>query len=183
MFAIIRTGGKQYKVQPEQVITVERLSGEVGDTLSFETVLMVGEGNISHIGDPFLKDALVKARLLEQTRADKVIVFKKKRRHNYRRKQGHRQDQSVIRILEISGPDSLKTNEKTGDSSQHVESKPKALAPQASSSQKNPSKKSSSQTTDAKPDAKPPSQKASTDKSSSKKESLKASPKKPSSKV
>ncbi len=108
MFAIIRTGGKQYKVQPDQVITVERLPGEAGDTLSFETVLMVGEGDISHVGHPFLTGSVVKAHILEQIRADKIIVFKKKRRHNYRRKQGHRQNQSVLRILEISGPNDLK---------------------------------------------------------------------------
>ncbi|HQS84058.1 MAG: 50S ribosomal protein L21 [Alphaproteobacteria bacterium 16-39-46] len=107
MFAIIRTGGKQYKVQPDQVITVERLPGEAGDILSLEPVLMVGDGSISHVGHPFLTDSVVKAHILEQIRADKIIVFKKKRRHNYRRKQGHRQNQSVLRILEISGPNGL----------------------------------------------------------------------------
>lgn len=107
MFAIIRTGGKQYKVQPDQVITVERLPGEAGDILSLEPVLMVGDGSTSHVGHPFLTDSVVKAHILEQIRADKIIVFKKKRRHNYRRKQGHRQNQSVLRILEISGPNGL----------------------------------------------------------------------------
>lgn len=124
MFAIIRTGGKQYKVQPDQVVTVERLPGEAGDTLSFESVLMVGNGEVSHMGHPFLNDALVKAQLLEQTRAEKIIVFKKKRRHNYRRKQGHRQDQSVLRILEISGPNGLKASGKGGNTSPQSLKKP-----------------------------------------------------------
>lgn len=112
MFAIIRTGGKQYKVQPDQILTIERLPGEAGEVISFDSVLMVGEGNATHLGHPFLEGSVVKAHILEQIRAEKVIVFKKKRRHNYRRKQGHRQNQSVIRIVEISGPNGLKASGK-----------------------------------------------------------------------
>ncbi|MBS0185924.1 MAG: 50S ribosomal protein L21 [Proteobacteria bacterium] len=117
MFAIIRTGGKQYKVQPDQVVTVERLEGEAGDILSLETILMIGDGSTSQVGHPFLTNSVVKAQLLEQIRADKIIVFKKRRRHNYRRKQGHRQNLSVLRIVEISGPNGLKAVGKTPSSS------------------------------------------------------------------
>ncbi|HLY56794.1 MAG TPA: 50S ribosomal protein L21 [Stellaceae bacterium] len=93
MFAVIRTGGKQYKVAPNDVITVEKLPGEAGAELSLEDVLLVGDG----IEGP----AKVTATVLEQKRADKVLVFKKKRRHNYRRKNGHRQYQTVLRITDI----------------------------------------------------------------------------------
>lgn len=107
MFAIIRTGGKQYKVQPDQVITIERLPAEVGETLSIETVLMVGEGTKIQVGNPFVQGSIVKGVVLDQDRAEKVIVFKKRRRHNYRRKQGHRQNQTVLGIIEISAPNGL----------------------------------------------------------------------------
>jgi large subunit ribosomal protein L21 len=102
MFAVIRTGGKQYKVAPNDVIAVEKLAGEPGATLEFGDVLMVGgDGAEVSTGTPFVAGASVSAELVEQRRADKIIVFKKKRRHNYRRKNGHRQYQTVLRITEI----------------------------------------------------------------------------------
>jgi large subunit ribosomal protein L21 len=101
MFAIIRTGGKQYKVAPDDVIAVEKLAGEPGSTIELAEVLMVGEGDNVSTGTPLVSGASVSATLVEQRRADKIIVFKKKRRHNYRRKNGHRQYQTVLRITEI----------------------------------------------------------------------------------
>jgi large subunit ribosomal protein L21 len=101
MFAVIRTGGKQYKVAPNDVIAVEKLDGEPGATLELGEVLMVGEGAEVSTGTPLLSGASVSATLVEHRRADKIIVFKKKRRHNYRRKNGHRQHQTVLRIDEI----------------------------------------------------------------------------------
>lgn len=101
MFAVIRTGGKQYKVAPDDVITVEKLEGEPGATLQLAEVLMVGDGGSVSTGSPLLDGALVSATLVEHKRADKILVFKKKRRHNYRRKKGHRQHQTVLRITEI----------------------------------------------------------------------------------
>jgi len=101
MFAIIRTGGKQYKVAPDDVIAVEKLVGEPGSTIELAEVLMVGEGDNVSTGPPLVSGASVSATLVEQRRADKIIVFKKKRRHNYRRKNGHRQYQTVLRITEI----------------------------------------------------------------------------------
>src|SRR5713101_9804655 len=101
MFAVIRTGGKQYKVAPNDVIAVEKLAGEPGATIELAEVLMLGDGAEVSTGTPLLSGAVVSAELVEQRRADKIIVFKKKRRHNYRRKNGHRQYQTVLRIDEI----------------------------------------------------------------------------------
>jgi large subunit ribosomal protein L21 len=101
MFAVIRTGGKQYKVAKDDVIAVEKLAGEPGAAIELAEVLMIGDGATVSTGTPLLSGASVSATLVEQRRADKIIVFKKKRRHNYRRKNGHRQHQSVLRIDEI----------------------------------------------------------------------------------
>ena len=102
MFAVIRTGGKQYKVAKDDVIAVEKLSGEPGATIELAEVLMVGgDGAEVATGTPLVGGASVTAELVEHRRADKIIVFKKKRRHNYRRKNGHRQHQTVLRITEI----------------------------------------------------------------------------------
>jgi large subunit ribosomal protein L21 len=101
MFAVIRTGGKQYRVAKDDVISVEKLGGEPGAVIELSEVLMIGEGAEVATGTPLLEGALVAATVVEQTRAPKIIVFKKKRRHNYRRKKGHRQQQTVLRITEI----------------------------------------------------------------------------------
>lgn len=103
MFAVIKTGGKQYKVAKDDVIKVERLAGEAGDTVTLDEVLAVAadDGALT-VGAPLVDGASVKATLLEQGRADKIVVFKKKRRQNYRRKAGHRQDLTVLRITDIS---------------------------------------------------------------------------------
>jgi large subunit ribosomal protein L21 len=101
MFAVIRTGGKQYTVAKDDVIAVERLDGEPGATVELGEVLMVGDGADVSTGTPLLDGASVSATLVEQRRTDKIIVFKKKRRQNYRRKNGHRQHQTVLQITEI----------------------------------------------------------------------------------
>jgi large subunit ribosomal protein L21 len=101
MFAVIRTGGKQYKVAPDDVIAVEKLAGEPGATIELAEVLMVGDGATVSAGAPLVAGASVSATLVEHRRADKIIIFKKKRRHNYRRKNGHRQAITVLRIDEI----------------------------------------------------------------------------------
>jgi large subunit ribosomal protein L21 len=103
MFAVIRTGGKQYKVAKDDLIAVEKLAGEPGDAVEFPEVLMLGEGAEVAAGAPLVAGAMVGATVVEQSRAAKIIVFKKKRRHNYRRKKGHRQYQTVLRITEIRG--------------------------------------------------------------------------------
>jgi large subunit ribosomal protein L21 len=101
MYAVIKTGGKQYRVQPDDVLEIERLPGEAGDMLEFSQVLMVVNEAGIEVGTPVIADAIVAAELVEQTRGDKIKVFKKKRRKHYRRTMGHRQDLSQIRITEI----------------------------------------------------------------------------------
>lgn len=103
MFAVIKTGGKQYKVAKDDVIKVERLAGEAGDTLKLDQVLAVaGDDGALTVGAPVVEGATVSATVLEQARADKIVVFKKKRRQNYRRKAGHKQDITVLRITDIA---------------------------------------------------------------------------------
>lgn len=97
MFAVIRTGGKQYKVASGDVISVEKLEGAAGDKLEIGEVLMAG----NKIGAPMLSGAKVLAEIVKQFRDDKVIIFKKRRRHNYRRKKGHRQYLTEIKITDI----------------------------------------------------------------------------------
>lgn len=101
MFAIIRTGGKQYKVAANDVILVEKLETSVGSSYTFDSVLMVGNDSETLVGAPFVNGAQVIATVENEQRSDKVIIFKKRRRHTYRRKKGHRQHQTVLRILEI----------------------------------------------------------------------------------
>ncbi len=97
MFAVIKTGGKQYRVAANDEFTIERVQGEAGDTVSFAEVLMVG----TSIGAPFVSGASVAAEIVEQVRGPKVISFKKRRRQNSKRTRGHRQDLTLIRISEI----------------------------------------------------------------------------------
>src|SRR5271167_3444345 len=103
MFAVIRTGGKQYKVAKDDVVAVEKLAGEPGAAIELAEVLMIGEGAEVATGTPLLAGASVAATVVEQKRAPKIIVFKKQRRKNYRRKKGHRQYQTVLHITEIRG--------------------------------------------------------------------------------
>ena len=100
MYAVIKTGGKQYRVAAGDVIKVEKLDGEVGENVALDEVLMVG-GDDAKIGTPTVAGAKVTAEVLEQGRGDKVLIFKKKRRKNYRRTAGHRQHQTVLRISGI----------------------------------------------------------------------------------
>ncbi|MDR6755763.1 large subunit ribosomal protein L21 [Mycoplana sp. BE70] len=102
MFAVIKTGGKQYRVAANDVVTVEKLSGAAGDKIEFVEVLMVGEGADATIGAPFVEGAVVTAEVVEQGRAKKVIAFKKRRRQNSKRTRGHRQHQTTVRIVEIA---------------------------------------------------------------------------------
>ena len=101
MYAVIKTGGKQYRVAKDAVIKVERLDGEVGASVTFPEVLMVG-GDNPVVGTPIVAGASVTATVLEQTRGEKVIIFKKRRRKNYRRRNGHRQHLTVVRIADIA---------------------------------------------------------------------------------
>ena len=103
MFAVIRTGGKQYRVAKDDKIVVEKLTGEPGAMVELADVLMIGgDGKAPTVGSPVIDKAAVFAEVVEQSRADKIIVFKKHRRKNYRRTRGHRQEQTVLRIVDVS---------------------------------------------------------------------------------
>ncbi len=100
MYAIVETGGKQYRVSEGQTLRVDRIEAEEGSELTLEQVLMVGGEKVA-VGTPYVKGAAVKARVVRHGRARKVVVFKMKRRKNYRRKRGHRQHFTELRILEV----------------------------------------------------------------------------------
>jgi large subunit ribosomal protein L21 len=100
MFAVIKTGGKQYRVAAEDVIKVEKVKGEPGEIVEFGEVLVVGGDNVT-LGEPMVAGAMVAGQVLDQGRGPKVIAFKKRRRKNSRRKRGHRQEFTLVRITEI----------------------------------------------------------------------------------
>ncbi|MEL7430162.1 MAG: 50S ribosomal protein L21 [Pseudomonadota bacterium] len=101
MFAVIKTGGKQYRVAPDDVLKIEKLAGEAGDFVQLSDVLMVGEGGNITAGAPLVEGAMVSAEIVEQGRTRKIIAFKKRRRQNSRRTIGHRQHLTTVRIAEI----------------------------------------------------------------------------------
>ena len=102
MFAVIKTGGKQYRVAANDVITVERLEAEAGSTIDLNEVLMVGSDKGITVGSPLIAGASVKAEIVAQTRGPKLIIFKKRRRKHYRRRNGHRQDLTQLKITAIN---------------------------------------------------------------------------------
>jgi large subunit ribosomal protein L21 len=103
MFAVLKTGGKQYKVATNDVLTIEKLAGDAGDTVEFAEILMLGGDKVT-VGAPFVKGATVEAEVLEQMLGPKVVSFKKRRRkHSSQRKRGHRQPLTRVRITDISG--------------------------------------------------------------------------------
>ncbi len=103
MYAVVESGGKQYKVQEGEILKVEKISGKVGAPVTFDKVLMFSDGENVSIGNPVLESAAVSGHIVEQGKAKKIIVFKYKRRKRYRRKQGHRQQYTAVKI------DSIKT--------------------------------------------------------------------------
>ncbi|TWG64947.1 large subunit ribosomal protein L21 [Aminobacter sp. J15] len=101
MFAVIKTGGKQYRVAADDVLKIEKVAGEVGEIVTLGAVLAYGEGDNVTIGAPFVEGASVAVEVVEQGRGPKVIAFKKRRRQNSRRKRGHRQELTTVRVTEI----------------------------------------------------------------------------------
>ena len=125
MFAIVRTGGKQYRVAPGDKIVVEKLAGEAGDTIDLTDVLLAGEG-----GDLKSTAGLtVGAKIIAQAKGDKVTVFKKRRRHNYRRKAGHRQQHTIIEIVSIGGKKADKKPEAKVEAKAATKTEARAAAP------------------------------------------------------
>jgi len=102
MLAVFKTGGKQYSVKAGQILKVEKLEGEKGDSISFTDVLAISESTQNTIGSPLVEGAVVEAKILDQIRDKKIIVFKKRKRQNYRSTQGHRQYLTVLKIETIS---------------------------------------------------------------------------------
>ena len=102
MFAVIRTGGKQYRVETDALLDIERLPGEAGEKVQFEDVLLVGDEKAYKVGQPNVKGAKVAAEIVEQKRGEKVIIFKKIRRQGKQLKKGHRQELTRVRIGKIS---------------------------------------------------------------------------------
>jgi large subunit ribosomal protein L21 len=101
MFAVIKTGGKQYKVAADDVIVIEKVAGEAGEAVTFDEVLLIG-GETTVVGAPTVSGATVSGTVVEQGRAKKVIIFKKRRRKSWRKKEGHRQEQTKVKITAIN---------------------------------------------------------------------------------
>lgn len=136
MFAVIKTGGKQYKVAKNDLIKVEKIEGDVGSTVVFDEVLAVGEDKKVTLGTPLVKNMKVSAEILNHEKDDKVIVFKKKRRQNYRRKQGHRQNVVWLRIQDIGEGLTAKAAPKTKAADKPKVEEKKAEAKKAEAAKK-----------------------------------------------
>ncbi|MEM6849111.1 MAG: 50S ribosomal protein L21 [Pseudomonadota bacterium] len=102
MFAVIKTGGKQYRVAEGDELKIETVAGAAGDAVTFDSVLMVGEGDNATVGAPLIAGATVTGEIVDQVRNKKIIIFKKRRRQNSRRKNGHRQPQTLVKITGIN---------------------------------------------------------------------------------
>ena len=163
MFAVIRTGGKQYRVAPNDIIEVEKIAGQPGDIIELAEVLLLGGDKGPQTGSPTISGALVAAEVIEQKRADKVIVFKKKRRSTYRRKNGHRQELTALRITEI-----LTDGKKPAKAAPKPEVKKAEQAPKAKTEAKPAAKK-----VEAKPAAKKPAARAAAKKAPARKPAAK----------
>ena len=108
MYAVIKTGGKQYKVSKDDVISVEKLSDDAGKKIKLNEVLIISDKGKPIVGDPLIKGASVEAEIMDHSRAAKITVFKKKRRHNYRRKNGHQQLLTMLKIVDIKEKETKK---------------------------------------------------------------------------
>ena len=158
MYAVVKTGGKQYKVAKDDKIVVDRLEAEAVSNLVLDQVLMVANGDQVDVGAPTVKDAVVGATVLRHTRGDKIMVFRRKRRKNFRRIRGHRQDLTLLQITDIA-PDGKLKAAKPAEAKKPAAEKPAADKPAA--------KKAPAKATEAKKPAakKAPAKKASTSKS------------------
>ena len=124
MYAVIRTGGKQYRVNANDLIRVEKLTAKAGEVVDLTEVLAVGDDKAATMGKPLVSGAAVKAEVVDQVKSDKVLIFKRRRRKHHRRTRGHRQNLTVLRITEISAPDGRKMT-----AAEAKAAKPKAAKP------------------------------------------------------
>ena len=116
MFAVLKSGGKQYKVQKDSKLLIEKIDGKTGDEVLLNNVLMIGDGEKLNIGSPEINDAGVLAEVIKQTRGPKITIIYKRRRKNSRRKQGHKQDLTLIKIKEIASTGASKIQLKKSES-------------------------------------------------------------------
>ena len=149
MYAVVKTGGKQYRVSKDDVIIVEKLSADAGAAIELDEVLILDNGKETVVGKPLVDGARVAATVLDQTRGEKIIVFKKKRRKDYKRKKGHRQDLTVLRITEILASGQKASNTKA--SVDQIEATPAKESPEKKTpAKKTPAKKTAAKKTPAK---------------------------------
>ncbi len=149
MFAVVRTGGKQYRVAPGDKIVVEKLAGEAGDSVTLDDVLLAGEGSDLQSTDGLT----VAATIVAQAKGEKVTVFKKRRRHNYRRKRGHRQQHTILEIVSIGGKKAAakKAPAKKADEKSTKDAAPaKKAATKKTTAKKAPAKKPAAKKTESK---------------------------------
>jgi len=171
MYAVVNTGGKQYKVQQGEVLRVEKIPGDVGSPVKFDRVLMFSDGENVSVGQPVLENVAVEGHIVEQGKAKKIIVFKYKKRKRYRRKQGHRQEFTAVQIDSIAtmGAKAKATSEKTDEpksETKKTEADPKAEKVEAKkeAAEKIETKAAEAKDTDAE---KPKTKKAATPKADS----------------
>ena len=132
MYAVVKTGGKQYRVEKEEVVLVEKLNANDGDQVVLDNVLMIGEGKKVTLGNPMINDAAVMAQVIRQTRGPKITMIYKRRRKNSRRKQGHKQDLTLLKIIDIAEKDGSKlTPKKAAKKPTNVKVKTETKAKQA----------------------------------------------------
>jgi len=155
MFAVIRTGGKQYRVAPNDIIEIEKIAGKPGDIVELSEVILLGGDGGPKTGSPTIAGALVAAEVIEQRRADKIVVFKKKRRKNYRRTKGHRQALTALRITEI-----LTDGKKPSKAAPRPEPKKADKKPEVAKAAAKAEKKPAAKKAEAKKPAKKPARKA-----------------------
>ena len=146
MYAVVKTGGKQYRVTKDDTILVEKLDADEGQTVILSDVMLLGDGDKVTVGTPVVADASVEAQVVSQTRGPKIIIFRRKRRKNHRRTQGHRQDLTLLRITDIN-TSGKKTTTPAKKAAAKAEAKPAAKKKAA------PAKKATAKT-EAKPAAK-----------------------------
>ena len=154
MFAVIRTGGKQYRVAPNDIIQIERIAGEPGDIIELSEVILLGGDGGPKTGSPTIAGALVAAEVIEHKLSDKIVVFKRKRRANYRRKKGHRQALTALRITEI-----LTDGKKPSKAAPKPEPKKAEKKPEAAKGEAETEKKPAAKKAEAKPANKKPATK------------------------
>ena len=170
MYAVVKTGGKQYRVAKDDVIIVEKLAADAGSALELDEVLILDDGKETVVGTPLVDGARVAATVLDQTRGDKIIVFKKKRRKDYKRKKGHRQDLTVLRITDILAKGQKASAAKAAAPKAEAAPEPKAEAVEAAPAAEAAAKKAPAKKAAAKKAAKKaPAKKAAAKKAPAKK--------------